>query len=390
MKKILLFSQFFYPDRTGTGKVLAELFRALDKNKYEIDVIASRQEYHGDGRRLPQYEEIDGVRIFRGFSWFASKDNAIGRIYTYIMVLLCSLWKCLRHGLARDKDILISVSNPPIMPLLGAFFRRKNQKFIYILHDLYPDIAIAMKVVDVKHPFSRVMFCVNRYVFRHADRVVVLGRDMEQHLLNAYHVPAEKLVVITNWASDDLWRKPCFKAGQKFRILYTGNMGKFHNLDLAVEATKELTGVELVFVGEGAIKAELMERCKSMDNVSFYPFLDDEAYREMIASADALLVSLEANLSGLAVPSKFYTYLAAGRPILCISDNNTEMAITVEECDCGFVIPHGNAARFRDSVMALKNNAELARKQGMAGRRLFLQSCRKGQIVEKYEHLFEE
>ena len=391
MRKILLFSQFFYPDRTGTGKVLAELFRALDKDKYAVDVVSSRQEYHADGNKvLPVYEEVDGVRIFRSFRWFASKDNAVGRIYTYLMVLWCSFWTCIRYGLAKDKDILVSVSNPPIMPLLGAFLKRRHQKFIYILHDLYPDIAIAMHVVGAGHPFARVMFWVNRYVFQHVDQVVVLGRDMEQHLMRAYKVPAEKLTVITNWASDDFGSEPQYQQGKKFRVLYTGNMGLFHNLDLAVEAVRGLSDVEMVFVGDGASKAELLKRCQGMENVKFYSFLDDAPYREMLASADALLVSLEANLSGLAVPSKFYTYLAAGRPILCISDRNTEMAMTIEEFGCGFVISHGDMEGFHDDVIALKNDRKLSRQQGVAARNLFKERYQKEQIVKRYEMLFEK
>ena len=45
MKKILLLSQFFYPDLSGTGKILAELCRGLSLRGYTIDVAASRQEF---------------------------------------------------------------------------------------------------------------------------------------------------------------------------------------------------------------------------------------------------------------------------------------------------------------------------------------------------------
>ena len=388
VKRILLLSQFFFPDRTGTGRVMGELFSSLSENGFSVDVIASRQEY-GDvsGRVLPAFETYGDVRVFRCFRWFRSKENAFGRVFNYVMVVLCSLWTAIHHGLTGKKDIIVSVSNPPLMPFLGLLLRRKGQRFIYILHDLYPDIAIAMHVVGEKHLFSRVMFAVNRYVFRHADKVVVLGRDMEKYLMTAYHVPETHLAVIENWASDGVVFRRKEQEG-RFKILYTGNMGRFHNLELAVEALRELPEATLVFVGEGASKAGLMEQAREMENVEFRSFLPEAEYQEALAEADAFLVSLEEDLSGLAVPSKFYTYLAAGRPVLAISDPMTEMAMTIRENRLGFVLPHGDVGAFCAAVDFLQAHPQEACEMGERARKLYLEKYRKETIVRKYAELF--
>ncbi|MFC2336615.1 MAG: glycosyltransferase family 4 protein [Negativicutes bacterium] len=388
MKHILLLSQFFYPDKTGTGRVMGALFSALSQRGFAVDVVASRQEY-GDmaGRILPIFEQYGKVRVFRCFRWFCAQESGFGRIFNYVMVFFCTFWTCLHHRLTREKDIIVSVSNPPIMPLLGLLLRRRGQRFIYILHDLYPDIAIAMGVVGERHLFSRVMFAVNRYVFKNADQVVVLGRDMKAYLEKAYQVPEGKMVIIPNWARDGIayQAKP---SGRIFRVLYTGNMGRFHDLKLAVEAFRTLPNAELIFVGEGASKAEVMARARGMQNVRFLPFLGETAYREMLITADAFLVSLEANLSGMAVPSKFYTYLAAGRPIIAISDMTTEMAMTIREKEVGFVVPHGDVRAFLAAVEFLRENEEAAHEMGKRAHRLYLAQYCQTEIVRMYASLF--
>lgn len=389
MKNILVLSQFFYPDKTGTGKILAELFFSLNKKEFSVDVISGRKKYSDLSQLvLKEYEVADGVKIYRTFRWFASKDKSIGRIYNYIMFFICACWKCFRQGLYKDKDLIISVSNPPIMPLLGAMLKNRHRKFIYILHDLYPDIAIAMNVVEKTHLFSRMMFAVNQYVFRKADKIVVLGRDMEKHLIDRYHVPRERVRVISNWANSAGVENVEQKHLNKFRVLYTGNMGRFHNLELAIEAVRGIDNIELIFVGEGALKDKLITMTSNMNNVQFLSYLDDIEYQNILSSADALLVSLEKNLSGLAVPSKFYTYLSVGKPILCISDQSTEMALSIKECDCGFVIGHEDVNGFRNALDRLKNSMELKNRMGQNGRSLFEKKYIKETVIKQYEELF--
>ena len=389
MKKILVLSQFFYPDKTGTGKILAELFFSLNKKEFSVDVISGRKKYSDLSQLvLKEYEVVDDVKIYRTFRWFASKDTSIGRIYNYIMFFICASWKCFRQGVHKDKDLIVSVSNPPIMPLLGAILKNSHRRFIYVLHDLYPDIAIAMNVVGKKHLFSRTMFAVNRYIFSKVDKVVVLGRDMEKHLMDHYHVPKERISVVSNWATSSCIEEVGKKNLNKFRILYTGNMGRFHNLELAIETVRGIEDIELIFVGEGALKDKLISMSSNMNNVRFLSYLDDTEYQNILFSADALLVSLEKNLSGLAVPSKFYTYLAVGKPILCISDQNTEMALSIKECDCGFVIGHEDISGFRNALDRLKNSMELKKRMGQNGRMLFEAKYIKETVIKQYEELF--
>ena len=388
MKRILVLSQFFYPDKTATGKILAELFEGIAKEDFQVDVISSRQEYGANvSEPLPTYEEWSNMRIFRCFRFFQSKDSSFGRIFNYIMVFLLTAFTCFHHGLHRKKDCIVTVSNPPIMPILGALLKNNHRKFVYILHDLYPDIAVAMGVVTERHLFARFMRWANKYSFNHADRIIVLGRDMKKHLIDAYKIPANKITVITNWATKDFYQP--IEKKEMFRIVYTGNLGKFHDLGIAVEALKRLNNVELFFIGEGASKQLLQEMSKNVAHVYFLPFLAMKEYEQMLSSADALLVSLEQHLSGLAVPSKFYTYLSSGRPIICVSDRTTEMAMIISEYNCGFVINHGDVDGFVNEVEKIRDDIDLRYHIGKNAHDLYLKYYQKSAIVQAYKKIFD-
>lgn len=385
---VLLLTQFFYPDMTGTGKILGELFTSIDSDKFHIDVVSSRQEYGCEDVMLPDRDDYGKIKVYRTGRFFASKENAVGRIWNYLYVCICTAFTCILRNLTANKDVIVCVSNPPIMPLISIILRRKNQKIIYILHDLYPDIAIAMNVVSARHIFSRFMLWANNIIFKQVDKIVVLGEDMKAHLMNHYYVQEDKIQVIPNWASEDYYEPVTLH--DKLMILYTGNMGRFHDLDTAVDAVLGLPLIDLCFVGEGNAKKRLMDKAHKCNNISFESFLNSKAYREKLSKADVLLVSLEKNLSGLAVPSKFYSYLSAGRPIICISDDTSEIARVITEGGCGYVINHGDINGFKEVAEKLLNNYELRKDMGICAHKIYENFYTRKIIVSRYEKLLKE
>lgn len=388
--KVLLLTQFFFPDRTGTGKILGELFTGLSTKNFTTSVISSRQEYGSSGNKLlPSEEKYGGVTVKRVGSYYFSKDKALGRILNYILVFIYTLWAAYRYSLTKNKDIIVCVSNPPIMPLLSVFLRKNKQKTVYILHDLYPDIAIAMGVIGEKHIFSKIVYVCNKYVFKKLDKIVVLGEDMKCYLIHKYAIPKEKLMVIPNWASTDYYSLN-ENDNDKFEVLYSGNMGRFHQLDIAVRALAGKKNINLHFIGEGQAKQSLINQSIDVDNVQFDTFLDDSNYRKALQNADVLFVSLEHNLSGLAVPSKFYTYLSAGKPIICVADESTQIAKLIKQYKCGFVITHNDADAFFQCVEKLAREDDLRKRMGSNAHMLYKKYFCRENIIKQYEKLFEE
>lgn len=388
LKKLLVFSQFFYPDQTGTGKVLAELFSYLARKGFAVTALSSRQ-IHNDSKNtiLAAHEIWEKVEIHRVFKNFKDKNKALGRIFNYLMFFIQACFYTLQTGLHKNKDILISVSNPPIMPLLPAILKGKR-KFIYLIHDLYPDIAIKMGATRPNSLMAKVILVVNNFVFLKADKIIVLGRDMKQYLIDNYLVNADKIVVLTNWA--EKVNCPSCSPGNEFQLIYSGNMGKFHSLEMLLDLAVSRGDIKICFIGAGAQRDSLQAKTEklALTNVEFSPFLEQEQYLRKMQQASAFVVSLEKNLTGLAVPSKFYTYLSLGKPIICISEPESEMAQIVIEADCGFVVAHGDLAALERAIAKLLDK-KVQLQMAENAKKVFVEKYEKTLVVAQYEKLLE-
>ena len=392
-EKLLVLSQFFYPDKISTGKVISELFFTLDKSKFDIKVVSGRRQYQDKSNSiLPSYEVINNVVIHRVLKMLMPKEKAWGRLFNYIAFFFMCSYKLAIIKIYKDVNIIFTVSNPPILPLLGALFKSDRNNFIYLIHDLYPDIAIKLGVVTSKNVLSRVMFKINYIVFKRADKIIVLGRDMKEYLMRNYNVPGEKISIITNWSEKLTLENFQFTSiRDKFKLVYTGNLGRFHDLEIAIEVAQILSeDMELIFVGEGAKKESLVKMVndRNIKNVKFLSYLDDEEYKAMLTSADGLLLSLEEGLAGLAVPSKFYTYLAAGKPVVAITDQKSEVALVINEEKCGIVVKHGDVDYFVQEIKKMMKSKEYCEAMGVNAYCSFIRKYEKSVVIHQFQDLF--
>jgi len=111
--------------------------------------------------------------------------------------------------------------------------------------------------------------------------------------------------------------------GQKFVVGYSGNFGRAHDFATVLDAAamlRDLRDVHFLFVGNGAQLPWVQARVAALGltDVSFRPYQPLDRLALSLSVPDLHLVSLKPELEGLIVPSKFYSVLAAGRPVLFV------------------------------------------------------------------------
>ena len=74
---------------------------------------------------------------------------------------------------------------------------------------------------------------------------------------------------------------------------------------------------------------------------------------EVLAAADVHVVPLKRGLAWSSVPSKLYSILAAGRPIVASVDPGTEVARTVERAGAGLAVPPDDPEAFTKAIRRL-------------------------------------
>ena len=149
---------------------------------------------------------------------------------------------------------------------------------------------------------------------------------------------------------------------------------------------------DVVFVinGGGAARPELEAAAADLPNVRFVDMQPAERLPEVLAAADVHVVPLRAGLAWSSVPSKLYSILAAGRPIVASVDEGTEVARTVERAGAGISVPPDDPAAFTAAVGRLLDEPQAAAQMGASGRRFVEGWASPAAVAAAYEELFAE
>jgi colanic acid biosynthesis glycosyl transferase WcaI len=372
--RLLFLNRSFWPDPEATGQLLTELCADL-RHEHDVSVIAGPS-YHVSTplRGLWRHDALDGVDIIRTWGTVFPKRRLLARLLNLGSYYALAAAAALRS--ARP-DVVIAETDPPLLGLLGTLLQaRWRCRFLYYCQDIYPDIAEVTGGIRSR-PLLALLARANRLAYQRADLIVVLGEDMRRRLMSK-GVPPGRIVVLPNWVDCSVIRplsQNGFRSqfGNKFVVMYSGNLGLSQQLESVMEAARQLRDngrVVFAFIGEGARKPWLEQRAHrdGLGNVCFLPYQPKQALAESLGAADLHLVPLQAGLAGCMVPSKVYGILAAGRPYVAMMDHDADVAMLARESRLGFVCPPGDAAALARVISEAVANPDELRAMGLRAR----------------------
>ena len=365
--RVLVVTPFYAPDLGPSAALYEMLCEELVRLECEVSVITAvphyptgtvAEEFRG---RVVQRERRRGVDVTR--VWVPSVDRA--RLVRRLWGFFCFQFLAATVGLRRHYDVLLA-SNPALEVLLPVValgvFRRK--RMIYSVHEIYPDIGIKLGVF--RNPgVIKLLGWMERFCMRRATYVRVLSEGYKR-VLQSRGTPESKLAVIWDWIDTDfvrpLPRRNSFSAqwglDDRFVVMYAGNLGLTQGLEDIVEAARlleEEPTVRIVLVGDGAAKTTLQQSVEraGLRNVQFIPFQERELLPWVLASADVSLVTLKRGMGVDSVPSKCYSIMASGRPIVASVDQGSDTRNLIQEAGCGLCIEPENPRALSDAILAL-------------------------------------
>lgn len=381
---VCFLNEFFYPDMMGgTPKVLSELAQRLKQNHgANVTAVTSRNSYRDPSIKFDSQEIWEGVDIRRVEAPHWSSKRAPQRLAGNILFTRRAASRMLR---SVKCDVTFVSTAPVTLPMAAETYKKRRKKpYVYIVYDLDPDRAVVVGVTKKDSRPEKLLRSHQRKWLHGAARVIVIGRCMKEYLVKTYGVPADRITFIPVGADPETVQRLDYETNfrkkhgiEGFTVLYSGNFGKYHDFDTLLDAAK-LVGekdpkINFVLVGRGAKKAHLEARIadEKISNVRMFDFVPDEEYSDLLASADVSLVTLEAGMEGLCVPSKFYSILASGRPTLALMRPNCEVAYTIREHDLGVQVDLGDTAHLAEAILKLPENQEALKLQGIKARNVF-------------------
>jgi len=449
--RLVFVNRFFYPDHSATSQILTDLCFALAARGHEVHVVSSRLRYDDPADRLAGEATVEVARMARATDhpgaarhpslaggeleepkavvhvhrvWTSrfGRGTLLGRAMDYFTFYLSALWRLVR--VADRNTIVVAKTDPPMISVVAALAARATgARLVNWTQDLFPEVAVAVGMRAMRPVLARWLAAVRDWSLRCAVRNVVIGEHMRARLL-ARGLPDSKIAVIHNWADGAMIvpEEPAARRAEaapygeesgdagvrggtpanplrgewgldgKFVVGYSGNLGRAHEFTTALDAAGQLADREdivFLFIGGGhqldSLKAEAARR--GLVNVQFQPYQPRERLAQSLGACDAHLVTLRPGLEGLALPSKFYGIIAAGRPVLFVGATDGEIAGLVNEWQCGQAFHVGDGKALAQCIHALAEEPERSREWGANGRRLFDARFAMPIAIDRWERL---
>ncbi|MEE3256460.1 MAG: glycosyltransferase family 4 protein, partial [Actinomycetota bacterium] len=296
---------------------------------------------------------------------------------------------------------LILVMSPPLTLAPAGWIASKRHRAPLILNvqDVYPDAAVVTGTLTDDR-LVKLLRSVELFSYERSDAVVVLSDDLRKTLVPRIS-DEEKLRVIPNFV-DTEFLYPAERNNSYRRelgltdeiiVMYAGNVGFSQPLELVVEAARQLRDrddVMFVINGNGSRREHFEVETKDLPNVTFMDYQPRERLNEVLAAADIHLVPLQSEMGSISVPSKIYSVLAAGRPVLASVDPGTEIDLVVTRSGAGRSVPAGDTQAFVGALSALIGDPNGRAAAGFQARRFAEEWLSARAVADSYDQLFSE
>ena len=403
--RLVVLCPHFAPDLAPTGVVMTRIVTELAARGHELHVVTSLPWYRnhaieqGWGGRLWRTEKTEWGSIIRVHPFPGkSKSNLLRRALGFIAFSYAvGIRSVHADGLPFKVDGVLAMSPPLTLGLTGWCTKIiRRAPLVFNIQDVFPDAAIQTGAISNKKIIAAAKW-LERVSYQRSDAVVLLSQDLRTNIANKIDAKHHhRLHVIPNFV-DTVAITPQDRMtnyrnelgiGDQLVVMYAGNVGFSQSLNLVVEAAAKFPEVAFVVNGDGAARKKLQEDCAELANVYFGDYQPIERLSEVLATGDIHLVPLRTGLATVSVPSKSYSILAAGRPMLAAIDLNTEIPNMLQQSGAGIAVEPDNAPAFIEALGRLVNNRDQLSEMGANGRKWVETHASPASVAARYEEIF--
>lgn len=393
---LLIVTQFYPPDYAATGQLIQDLAYFLSKKGVHVNVFTGQPGYAYKQKQAPILETSHNIKVKRSRTTQFWSQRIRGKTLNGVVFTIRAALYLIKN--ARQNNAVLLTTAPPFLSVIGYIANCLFQtKYTCLIYDLYPDAATELGVIDQNSLITKLWHKINHIIWQKSENIVVLSETMKQRVLSKHPTIASKISTIHNWA-DAEWIKPLPKQenwfacqhglSQKFTVLYSGNLGRCHDLDTIIGAIKLLKQqpIQFVFIGAGA-KHNLCRQTATelnLTNCIFLPYQDRTNLPYSLTACDLALVSIAPGLEGVVAPSKVYGIMAGGKAIAAICEPHSYLRQLIADAQCGQSFNNNSSQELADFILTLAAHPERSENMGKAGRLYMQQNFTPQIIAQKY------
>ncbi|UAM96591.1 glycosyltransferase family 4 protein [Polaribacter litorisediminis] len=292
------------------------------------------------------------------------RSSSFKRLMTWSMGFLKAVW--LIKTRYRDADLFL-VTNPPFTTFIPLLCSNKYKLLIY---DIYPDALVEFSYFKKESKVTKVWEKVNRKVFKKAQKVYTLTEGMKSRILN--YTSEENIKVVPIWTENE-FLKPIEKSvnpfiierklEDKFIVMYSGNLGKSHPVEIMVELAKLCKNPKIHFmIIGGGDKYNLLDQKitdANLSNITLQTWMPTQEIPQSMNAADIGVVTLGKEATDISIPSKTFNLFSVAKPILAICNKEAALADLIKRNKCGESFPPDEIQNILDFINRLHSEKEL-------------------------------
>lgn len=400
--KIFVPFPYYYPEQCAGLSIIDDILRTCTEEGIEAQlyVPTPTRNVPKDAKwEIDEMQENGLLKIHR-FKMYGEGRNPIFRAVRYLLNECVYLYALLRY----DYDIVFLDSTPPIqglkLPILKLF---RKKPVLHNAQDIFPESLVGAGLAGKGGILWHIGNIISKITYHFSDKIVVIS-DGFKKTLTEKGVPADKIEVIYNWV-DETKVIPIKKNDNplydefgldptKFRIVYAGNLGHAQNLDVilaAADRLKDRHDIEFVIFGSGGLEADIKKtiKDKQLANVGMFPLQPSDRVSFVYGLGDLCIVSCKKGFGGSALPSKTWSILSAGRPVLANFDDG-ELRYILESNGCGIFINADDVNAMVNAISRLSENISECNEMGRRGRKFIETKLRKDMNTSRYRDVIKQ
>ena len=413
MKNVLIHSIVFYPDGVSTAYLYNDIALGFLKNGFNVTVLTTTPHYNfnkpinkanGFQRKLLGLyykSNYQGIEVFHipQKKYINSGKRIFGFLYWHIVSVLIGL-------LLIRFDYILSPSPPPTIGFISIILGKiKRAKIVYNVQEIYPDLLINQKSVN-SNILIYILRRLEKFVYDYSDVVVTIDNIFYSTIVSRFKHP-NKLRIIPNFVDTQVYKPEQEYDGfldktdlntNGLKVMYAGNIGHAQDWNTLIEVAIELKDhpIDFFIIGEGVKKEELFNEIKlhKLNNIRLFPYQKKELMSRINAFADVHFIFMEPSVAGQGFPSKVYSILACGKPIIVASTIDSPLISFLNKLNVGFQITSESKiqkiSELKNAFIKYIDDASLVKAHSDNARKSIIINYSKDVVVQQYVKLLQE
>lgn len=399
--KLVYLVQYFSPEKASGLQLVEDLLEGFSAHGWKTDVFTPTPTRGVTDEQRKEYArkrveiKYDGRLTIHRMHLYREGKGFVGRAIRYLLFSIECFWK----AATVPADFIFTGSGPPTQGVVVGLAKKvSGKKVIYNLQDIFPDSLVTSGICGENSFLMKIGHAMENFTYRNADHIITITDDMKANIMKK-GVPEDKISVVRNWIGTDKVKHISREDNSLFDelklprdgfyVVYAGNLGKVQGVDVILKTAslmKNNRDIKFVIFGNGSEEENLKKivNDKHLDNVLMLPLQPIERASEVYSMADVSIISCTPGTGGSGMPSKTWTIMAAGVPIIASFDMPSEMERTIEEAECGFCTRAGDENELTEKIIRVFGDSRLKKCLGQNARRYAEKNVSKAEAVEKY------